>query len=305
MIGSVVATIVIGQIGTSPEAKLVGAVVGAAIPGVAAYVLPRRNLHLGVGIALTVIALVLVYGGSVAINAAADRPQTFPTWVKDPTPTATVTATATADPGGPGISVSPQVLSCTPQCAEPVSITSNGERPLRIGTVSISDDAENRFSKVQDCAGVDLDPGEKCEFGIAFSAPQDADTRTASMRVESNAGAATMQLEGRSAATAVDLVPGQDTKCNLDGQQLTVLGLAVALAGQFDGPVKVTATVTAPAFDPEIKNSGDAQVGGDAVELTLALPQPADAVEVIVGVDSTGAVTEEKEDNNAVKLTCT
>ena len=306
MTGSLLATIFIGLLGSSPEGKLAGAAVGAAIPTFATVFLSRKTLHLGFAMAITVVALVLVYGGAFAFDRAADK-ETFPRPGPTPEPTATVgpTATATETPNTDGakIKVTPNELSCVPECTQQVEITNTGDELLRIGTNRIVNDAEGRFSKAEDCAGFEAAPGAGCRFQLVFSPPQDPDPRTASLEIKSNAGTRTIKLEGRSPPTLVDLAPGQDTKCALDGQQLIVFAPVVAMAGQFDDSVKVK--VTAPGFDPELEKTVDEQVGGNSPDIRLDLPEQVVAVDIRVDVDSGGAVTESSEENNRATRTCT
>jgi hypothetical protein len=63
MVGSVCGTLITGALDTSPTVRLVGAVLGAAVPTLISYAGPHAHVRAGVGIAVTAVALFVTYGG--------------------------------------------------------------------------------------------------------------------------------------------------------------------------------------------------------------------------------------------------
>lgn len=305
--GSVLATILIGLLGSSPEGKLAGAVVGAAIPTFATVFLSRKTLHLSFAVVITLVALVLVYGGAFAFDKAADK-ETFPRPGPTPTPTSEPDGGVGGgdDVGGEDggeapadIEVTPAALACTAaQCERKVEVSNAGDKPLLIGNVTISGDAVAEFAPPEGCAQSQLGADDRCEVEVTFVPTQAPGQRSASLEIESNDGTASVALQGEVATPDVDLGPGGN-KCKIEGQQLNVVVEVKLLAGQFEGPVRVKAI----APELELEQSVDVNVG-EFADITLVLQDPADAVNVSVIVDSAGKVTETNEDNNGLKRTC-
>jgi hypothetical protein len=126
MIGSVCGTLLTGALDTSPTVRLIGAVLGAAIPTLIGYAGPYYHLRASVGIAATAVALFLTYGGFTLFDFAADRPQTFPLPSAVPEPhegSGPSGASVQRSEDGLGIRVTPAVLRCSSGgCEEPVRI---------------------------------------------------------------------------------------------------------------------------------------------------------------------------------------
>ena len=303
--GSVLATILIGLLGSSPEGKLAGAVVGAAIPTFATVFLSRKTLHLSFAVVITLVALVVVYGGAFAFDAAADKetfPRPGPTPTTTPTVDPTVTVTQTPNTDGPEIRVTPKELSCIPECTEVVTIRNTGDELLQIEAINLSDNAEGRFTEAKNCTGFDVSPGRDCKFAIAFDPPPDPAARTASLDIDSNAGDRSVKLEGKRADPTADL-GFSNQKCSVVGNELTVSLKVEPVAGDLEGVV-VRVAAKAPDLDPPLDKTDDVPVG-EFAEIKQQLPELTEIpVAVTVAIDSTGAVPEITEENNSVMLSC-
>ncbi len=137
IVGSVCGTLLSGALTTSPTLKLVGAAFGAAIPPLISQAGRFHQVRAGVGIAVTVGALFLTYGGFTLLDVATGRPATFPA------PPVMQSASAADNPGdrlgdacgGICIEVTATSLSCTGDGCDPLTIKSTGSKPLLVRSI--------------------------------------------------------------------------------------------------------------------------------------------------------------------------
>jgi len=186
MIGSVCGTLITGALDTSPTVRLIGAVLGAAVPTLIGYAGPHTHLRATVGIAATAVALFVTYGGFTLFAFATDRPETFPlpAGVPDPDKDQSGSTTVTVH-GGPDIKVTPESLKCTSDGCETVTIESTGEKPLEVRTIEFDGEAASEFSQAGDCENHTLDKGQDCRLTVNFT-PSAPGTRLARLVIHQN-----------------------------------------------------------------------------------------------------------------------
>ena len=106
VVGSVCGTLITSALDTSPTVTLIGAVLGSAVPPLVTFAGPYLRLRAGVGIAVTVAALFITYGGFTLFDFATDRTETFPLPAGVPEPAPAPTPPGEVDADGDGTSSS-------------------------------------------------------------------------------------------------------------------------------------------------------------------------------------------------------
>jgi hypothetical protein len=99
VVGSVCGTLITSALDTSPTVTLIGAVLGSAIPTLVTFAGRYHHLRAGVGIAVTVAALFITYGGFTMFDFATDRTHTFPLPPAGPKPASSAEAPQGGTPG--------------------------------------------------------------------------------------------------------------------------------------------------------------------------------------------------------------
>jgi hypothetical protein len=184
VVGSVCGTLLTGALTTSPTLKLVGAALGAAIPPLISQAGRFQQARAGVGIAVTVGALFLTYGGFTLFDAATGRPGTFPV------PPVVQSASAASDradssagnqrdnsggacDGGICIEVTATSLSCTSDGCDPLTIKSTGSKPLLVRSIEFDGQAAADFHHGGECQDKELSPNDECALTVTFTPSSD------------------------------------------------------------------------------------------------------------------------------------
>jgi hypothetical protein len=316
MIGSVCGTLLTGAFDTSPAMRLVGAVLGAAIPTLITYAGPYSNLRASVGILVTAGALFLTYGGFTLFDFAADRPKTFPLPPKVPEPNAdagTVTTTA----GQLGVEVTPDTLHCSSDgCEEPVTIKSTGERLLRTYAFEFEGEAAGDFSHGSECEGRYLRKGEECRFSVDFSPSGSGGTRKANLLIHHNVGAfpTTVAVEGEGGGGGGGTTPVNDLVVSSAGLSCVYQRGGAIVSGvprdaiqiffslQIDGPSLGHSVFVTARSSRGGRGQNNVSEGQPDVALPLEPDDYGHLHTVFVLVDADHEVPETNEDNNQLRV---
>jgi hypothetical protein len=254
IVGALATTLAASTLGGSPTGNLVAAAVGAALPPFVTYVGPRQHLRLGATAAVVAIALGVTYGSVTLFDAAADR-QTFPGPNQEapapPEPGPAPGPSPGPDPSEPGIRVTPEVLTCTPDgCERPVLIESTGSEPLRTAEVEIEGE---HFSAGDECEQRVIE--DSCEFTVAYQPPDGVESASAELvvlqdprtvvRLEGSGGAAPdVTLTG--AACTLGPGPVAHFTLTVSGPEGASVPVAIALADGSGAQDSLTAGVATP-----------------------------------------------------------
>jgi hypothetical protein len=317
MIGSICGTLLTGALDTSPTVRLIGAVLGAAIPTLIGYAGPYYHLRASVGIAATAVALFVTYGGFTLLDFAADRPKTFPLPSALPQPDQGSSPSVHRFEDRLGIRVTPTVLRCSSdRCEEPVKIESTGEELLLISTIEFDGMAASEFRHDGQCENQSLRKGEDCRLSVSF-APLGSGTRRARLVIHQNfSGDPTyvaVEGEGSAVPSIGDLVPSpDDVECvhqragaTINGEQKDALQIIFALRldgaspDELPGLVLVTARSNIGPAASAAGSVGDGRVAALPLE-----PDDYGQTHIItVSVDPKNEVPEINEDNNQLTVT--
>ena len=97
--GSICGTLLTTALNTSPTVRLIGALLGSAIPPLVTFAGPYHRLRAGLAVAVTVGALVVTYGGFTLFDFATERKGTFPLPASVPQPDASASSLSSASSG--------------------------------------------------------------------------------------------------------------------------------------------------------------------------------------------------------------
>ena len=154
ILGAICGALLTNALNGSPTVRLIGTILGAAIPQLIAQVGPGHRLRAGMAVAVTSVALFAAYGGFTIFAFASDQESVVPLPSIAPQP---------GDSGGnsggnagSGIEVDPDTVDCGErevvdellEC-EDVRVTSTGNKPLRIWSVDFQ--PTSPFGQSQDC----------------------------------------------------------------------------------------------------------------------------------------------------------
>jgi hypothetical protein len=298
IVSAVLLTTVVAALGASPTANLVTAVLGVAIPQFITYVGPRRHIRLGVAIVVTIIALVLTYGGVKVFDAAADK-ETFPDPISTPTPTP-APPTPTASPPvhrGPHIRVTPERLSCTATgCDDQVTIESTGTGELRTGDIAF-EGGDDLFSRTDECVGKPIPADTPCRFTVTFAPTTDQGTVKATLVIHQNlrGPASRVPVEGSGGpvmATGNAAFDGDPTCARGDDGTLAVAVTATAdTPGQL--PVSVLLTGDGSTLASDTLTAGEPG--------SVPIPDSASGATVTVRL---GTIDGDDASDNEAEVTC-
>lgn len=175
VVGSICGTLITGALTTSPTLKLVGATLGAAIPPLISQAGRFQHLRAGAGIAVTIGALFLTYGGFTLFDAATGRPATFPpppgvniNGSHDGSQDASQVGSGEECRNGICIKVTPASLSCTRDGCEPLTISNTGSKPLRVRTIEFDGEAAAAFHHGGECQNRQLSSNDECTLTVTF-----------------------------------------------------------------------------------------------------------------------------------------
>ena len=177
-----------------PAVRLIGTILGAAVPQLITQVGPGHRLRAGMAISVTTLALFAAYGGFTLFAFASDRESVVPLPSIVPQP---------GDGGGngsghagSGIAVDPDSVDCGDQqvvdellACEDVTVTSTGIEPLEIWSVTF--EPTGSFGQSQTCVEESpLPTGETCTVHVLFRPLGEPGPRAARMSINGNAPSA-------------------------------------------------------------------------------------------------------------------
>lgn len=180
VVGSVCGTLLTAALTTSPTLKLVGAALGAAIPPLISQGGRFQRARAGVGIAVTVGALFLTYGGFTVFDVATGRPTTFPappavrgdssaSGQTDSSAGNQTAGSGDACGGGSCIELTATSLTCTGADCDPLTIKSTGSKPLLVRSIEIDGEAAADFHHGGECQDRELAPNDECALTVTFT----------------------------------------------------------------------------------------------------------------------------------------
>ena len=166
--------------------RLVGTILGAAVPQLITEVGPWHRLRASLAIVVTASALFVAYGGFAIFAFASDNPSVVPLphFMPNPNP-------------GPGIAVSTHAVDCGSWTAgthlcDTVTVKSTGSKPLRVDSVEITPHGLG-FSHDQNCVRTKDHPpplylpkGATCTVQVSFEPSGAEGQRSAQMIIHEN-----------------------------------------------------------------------------------------------------------------------
>jgi hypothetical protein len=181
VLASVCGTLVTGAFEASPNMRLFGAALGAAIPPLIAVAGPFVALRAATGVLVAAGSLFVTYSGFTVVDYATNQeqstfplppalPATSPT-PTDTTPTPSETAkTAETCDGELCISWTPTVLHCSSEgCDDDVTVQSTGSEILVIDTIEFDGPAAGSFRQEGDCEHRELEENETCSITVHYT----------------------------------------------------------------------------------------------------------------------------------------
>jgi hypothetical protein len=184
--GSLLGTWVTGQLDSSPEVQLAGAVLGALVPAVLGELLKSGKTRLAVALAVAVVAIALTYVSLTAAAYVTESPSRFPLPPGAPSPTGTIIDAH----GQLVIKITPAKLECSADgCSEQVRVENAGNLPLRVDAIEVEGtDAESfQPDRKGTCAHHTLqESGDSCSFDVGYNPSGDGGTATATLVIHQN-----------------------------------------------------------------------------------------------------------------------
>jgi hypothetical protein len=313
VIGAVLVTLVTGALNTSPMARLVGAALGAAIPVLVA----AGAQGIIVSGLITGGALLFTYGGFTIFDYASDKKATFPLPAALPAPGDNGPSPTTTTTDSLGLEVKPKKVTCDSDGCDELTVTSTGDRLVKIYNIEFIGDDVGEFSH-DGCENQDLEKDQACQITVTFT-PSRPGSRTVTLRMHHNVGPYPTDIPIEAEASGgpppptLDLVPAKDTVtcvyqaggALVDHQPKDALQITFTL--QLDGAsqlpdgasVLITARSSRGPRDPYER-------GGVGEGRYVALPlEPSDYRRlhtVTVRVDPNNEVPEGNEDNNVFRV---
>jgi hypothetical protein len=315
MVGSVCGTLITGALDTSPGVRLIGAVLGAAVPTLISYAGPHSHVRAGVGVLVTAVALFVTYGGFTLFDFATDRPETFPLPSALPQPDEDGGATSTTE-DGLGIEVTPDLLRCSAEgCEEPVTIKSTGEELLMISEIEFVDgEAAAEFDHDGACENERLSKDEECRLSVSFTPSGSGGTRRARLEIHQNLLGPPTYVPVEGEAEDGPEPPAGDLFASPDGVRCrhqragTAEGedaLQISLSLQFQGasPDELPGVVISAQSDAGPSDSARGGVGEGRVMALALQPEHYGRTHLVtVRIDPEDEVPETDEDNNQLTV---
>ena len=332
VVGSVAGTLVTGAFTTSQSLALLGAALGAAIPPFIAVAGPFTNLRIGFGVLITVVALVITYGGFSARDKALDVPPseaTFPvvgplpptpTPKPPPTPSPTTPTTTTSLDGSTCegtlcISWSPPELHCSSDpCESQVRVESTGTTLLKVTGLEFTGAAASRLSPEGTCSpNASLNRTESCSITVRV---KPGAAGHAQLRIHQNlkgpASLVDLDVDAwpPSPADGPDLWLATVPRCSvvpggsLSGRDNLTILVAVRNSGSALPPGLVAYTIT---IDTGLAGGGNTNVSTDdavtGMQVDLKSSDYNYKHRVVMKVDPAGKIAELDETNNTLTVT--
>jgi hypothetical protein len=309
--GAVCGALLTNALNGSPTVRLIGTILGAAIPQLISQVGPGHRLRAGLAVSVTTVALFAAYGGFTLFAFASDR--------KSVVPLPSIVPQPGGESGGnarSAITVSPHSVDCGNrqvvdellECAD-VTVTSSGVKSLRISSVAFEPPLP--FGQSQDCVTKSpLPKGATCTVHVLFRPSAPPGSRAARMRIDGNAPSAYVDVQGNvtPAELAGDLaVPGV-VSCEYVADEASgpalKLTFEVAFAGSGSPPSVIGVSASLDDGTPAPSERVDFPVGQpDSMSMSIP-PPPYDTLSIpfTIHLDRDNSVQEEDELNNDVKM---
>jgi len=313
ILGAVCGALLTNALNGSSAVRLIGTILGAAVPQLITQVGPGHRLRAGMAISVTTLALFAAYGGFTLFAFASDRESVVPLPSIVPQP---------GDPGGNGsgnagrgIEVNPDDVDCGDRpvvdellaCGD-VTVTSTGTEPLRISSVVF--EPTSPFGQSQNCVKKSpLPTGETCTVHVLFRPLGEPGPRAAQMIIKGNASA-NVDVQGNveAAELAGDLAVLGVVSCayvadEASGPALT-LGFEVAFSGSGSPPSVIGVSASLDDGAPAAGERPDFPVGQTG-SISMSIPPPpydAQSIPFTIYLDHDDAVPEADEENNEVEM---
>jgi len=296
---------------TSSGIRVLGLVLGAAIPPLVTHVGPAQGLRIGLAIGVSVLALVVAYGGFTVFAFAFDQPSALPVPPGVPNPAPGHTSS------GPDIGVAPSKVQCDSNGCDDVTVTSTGSKTLHILNVELKQETAG-FSQESDCEGRYLDKDKTCTINVNFSPSGAAGTRTADLIIHQNIPypdrGTHVTLEGKvevSQPVGDLVVSADDLRCEyvtgvqIDGEYTNAIQItfSVRLEDSISDSPPTQVALSASMDDREPRRIDDFSTQqADSLALVLESTDFGQEQVITVKVDPDGELPEIHEDNNRQKL---
>ena len=320
ILGAVCSAVVTGVLAAenvSTTGKLVGMALGAAFPPLVGAVGPRRPVRVGVAVLMTAVAVFMAYWGGQVFAKVTNTEPPLPTpreIIPGPGPGPGLgpdrepSGDACGDPlvhdaGDLALEVCPSVLTCSAEdSCGPVTVTSIGTAPLRIGSLEFEGDAGS-YLTATGCENAVLAKGQECTITLKFfpeSAPESATTRLIiNQNLPKVPTLVPLEAHGE-LSVEPNLALGQPS-CDLSGLSTDPDGVSGELA--IAVPVSATGLPDLSSVQAAVYVDGvEWQIvpvdpnGGEVIRGDYAGPRPG---QVLVRVDPDNLVQEsESEDEN-------
>jgi hypothetical protein len=308
--GAVCGALLTNALNGSPTVRLIGTILGAAIPQLISQVGPGHRLRAGLAVSVTTVALFAAYGGFTLFAFASDQKSVvpLPSIVHPP-----------GDTGGnasSGIAVNTDTVNCGDrqvgdellECQD-VTVTSSGIKPLRIWSVDF--EPTSPFGQSQDCVKKSpLPQGATCTVHVLFRPSGPPGSRAARMRINGNAPTASVDVQGNvtAAESAGDLAVLGAVACEYVADEASGPVLTLTFEVDFSGSgsqpsvLDVSASLDGGTVAPSER--ADFPVG-QAASMSMGIPQPpydTPSIPFTIHLDSDDSVQEEDESNNDVNM---
>ena len=313
ILGAICGALLTNALNGSPTVRLIGTILGAAIPQLIAQVGPGHRLRAGMAVAVTTVALFAAYGGFTLFAFASDQESVVPLPSIAPQP-----GNSGGNSGGnagSGIEVDPDTVDCGErevvdellEC-EDVRVTSTGNKPLRIWSVDF--EPTSPFGQSQDCVKAALlHKGATCTVHVLFRPLAPLGGRAARMRINGNAGSVYVDVRGsvEAAELAGDLAMLGAVSCEYvadeaSGPALT-LSFEVAFSGSGSPPTVIG--VSASLADETLAGERADFPVGQTDSMSMSIPPPpydTPSIPFTIHLDRDHSVQEEDESNNDVEM---
>ncbi|MEU8413464.1 hypothetical protein AB0C24_11795 [Amycolatopsis japonica] len=303
------ATIITNIADAKDPVKLASMALAAALPPFISMVGPWRHIRVSMAALVSIGALFLTYGGSLAAGAAANvefvpSPRSIiagPATTPSPSPPLSTTP--------PGMDVAPVSLSCKPKCDRNVTIANTGIKTLQVTAIDLEGPGKDRFSRTGTCAHKMLKPGQACSVSVLFTARGPQGEQTAQLVINNNRGsAAIVTLTGEATSPGFDLtVSVTGLKCVYQpagapkGRDVIEVSLRLSMTGTKPSN-RLTVVPVAVRGSSGASTVVRGTIGSKPGSIVAVLPiRAADYNQrrtITVTVDPGNTIAEQKESNN-------